>query len=116
MAVGVSFHAAGTVENVTDGTCGLADGIDGGGARCWLQWFIGEHFVVHWRNMNTIFFNGIGAGWALLAVGIRFQAFGLLDDAAHFTEETDDVMFDDGGSMLECRFILRFAKSVDSKF
>ena len=49
--------------------------------------------------MDAVFFDGVVAGWALLAVGIALKAFCLLDDVAHFAEEAENVVLDDRGSV-----------------
>lgn len=66
--------------------------------------------------MDAVFFDGVVAGWALLAVGIAFKAFCLLDDVAHFAEEAKNVVLDDRCSVFQRCFVFRLAETVDGQF
>ena len=66
--------------------------------------------------MDAVFFDGVVAGWALLAVGIAFKPFCLLDDVAHFAEEAENVVLDDRGSVFQRCFVFRLAETVDGQF
>ena len=112
MTVCESFHAAGIVEDAASCLSNAGECIESSGTRSWCYWFIGKDLVVHWRNMNMIFFNGVGADTALLAGCISFKAFGLTEDVAYFAEEANDVIFEDSTKMGQDTFIFSWFKSV----
>ena len=116
VTVGVGLCVAGIGEDVTDGVCGAGDSADSGSTRRWLERLIGEDFVVHWWNVDAVFFDGIAAGWIVFAVCVAFQSFGLADDVAHFAEKADDVMLDDGGSVFQGCLVFRLAEFVHGEF